>query len=194
MTWSTKCMTVSFLLSFLLMCIASPTVAQTNDTTIIDVTRNLRISIQAFSGSIGEEVTVEGTGANVKSPVILSFSSQPHTSEAAFVTQSVTPNSDGSFTGSLVVPNEMSSGRYYIRGEQFDSDGTVLQYYYNEFVVNPTTEAALLPVTGTVPGTSLTITTTLALLIILAMGYFGWNSIKTSPHVISQQNPQQKSS
>lgn len=135
-------------------------------------TQTLRIAISPVTGAPGTVIDIAGSGATVDTRVVLTLSPQPDSADGAFVTQEVSPVADGTFSATLIVPNDLAEGHYFVRAEQFSATGNVLQYYWNGFIVStPVTAAgALLPETGTVlPGTSLSITVMLALLLLGGM-------------------------
>lgn len=160
-----KRLVASFLLVCLVALMTNPVFAGEGD----DLPRDIRITINPFSGNAGTTITVSGSGADPGQPVIVTLSLRPNTAEGALASTTVSAVKDGTFSATLSVPANIADGRYYVRGEQFTANGNVMQYYYNTFIVGAPTEVAMLPVTGTVPGTSLTITATLALLLILSM-------------------------
>lgn len=132
-----------------------------------DGVQTLRITISTVTGAPGSDVTVQGTGANPDFKVTVTLAPQADSADGAFVTQTLSPKSDGTFETTLTVPEDMSEGHYFIRAEQFSDTGNVLQYYWNGFTVGAVASAnALLPETGAVPGTSLSITAMLALLLL----------------------------
>lgn len=160
-----KRLIISVLLLCLVALMAGPVYAGEGD----DVPRDIRITISPFSGVGGDTISVSGSGADPSQPVIISLSPRPDTAEGALATVTVTPAADGTFSATLTVPTNIADGRYFVRGEQFTVSGNVMQYYYNTFAVGNVDLGALLPVTGVVPGTSLSITALLALLLGLAM-------------------------
>jgi len=135
-------------------------------------TQTLRITISPVTGAPGTVIDITGTGAVADAAVVLTLSPQPESADGAFVTQKVSPAADGTFSATLIVPDDLAEGHYFIRAEQFSAAGKVLQYYWNGFIVSApvATAGALLPETGTVmPGTSLSITVMLALLLLGGM-------------------------
>ena len=141
-----------------------------------DSPRSLQLEVSPAGGQAGSSVTVTGSGADPNREVVITLSPQPHTADGALETVRLsTP--DGTFAVSLTIPAETPDGRYYIRGEQFTKNGGVLQYYYNEFIVAAVSDA-LLPVTGTVPGTPFSVTTALALLLVIMMALRGIYAVK----------------
>jgi hypothetical protein len=160
-----KRLIISVLLLCLVALMAGPVYAGEGD----DVPRDIRITISPFSGAGGDTISVSGSGADPSQSVIISLSSRPDTAEGALATVTVTPAADGTFSASLTVPTDIADGRYFVRGEQFTVNGNVMQYYYNTFAVGNVDLGTLLPVTGVVPGTSLTVTATLAMLLALAL-------------------------
>ena len=174
-----------FLLLSLVVLMVDPVFAGDGD----DVPRDIRITISPFSGNAGATISVSGSGADPGQAVIVTLSPRPDTAEGALVRVTVSAVKDGTFSATLSVPADVADGRYYVRGEQFTASGNVMQYYYNSFIVGAPAEIALLPVTGTVPGMPLTVTATLALLLILTMTARGVYALRTrswshlaSPH------------
>lgn len=160
-----KRLIISVLLLCLVALMAGPVYAGEGD----DVPRDLRITISPFSGVGGDTISVSGSGADPSQPVILTLSPRPDTAEGALATVTFTPAADGTFRTSLTVPADIADGRYFVRGEQFTASGNVMHYYYNTFAVGNVDLGTLLPVTGVVPGTSLSVTAMLALLLALTM-------------------------
>ena len=158
-----KRLVISLFLLGLVALMAGPVYAGEGD----DVPRNLRIAITPFSGKAGDTISVSGSGADPSQPVVVTLSPRADTAEGAFATATVTPAADGAFSATLTVPSDIADGRYYVRGEQFTASGEAMHYYYNTFTIGQV--GTLLPVTGVVPGTSLTVTATLALLLALSM-------------------------
>ncbi|MFQ5435405.1 MAG: hypothetical protein ACE5FD_11070 [Anaerolineae bacterium] len=130
---------------------------------------SIRISITPVQGDPGAEITVTGTGADPTLAVFVTLSPQADSAEGALVTVEVNPADDGSFSATLTVPDDTPDGRYAVRAEQFAAGGNVLQYYWNAFTVGAGGEGPLLPVTGTLPGTTLTITAGIALFLLAVM-------------------------
>ena len=158
----------------LLLVVVSPVLADGET----EPSQSFRITIQSFSGDVGSEIQVNGRGAKADYAVFISLATQPHTADGALVTKEIGPNPDGTFSTSLMIPTDAVNGRYYIRGEQFNQNGNTSQYYFNEFIVGTATDDALLPVTGTVPGTPFTITTTLALILLTILIRRGLSATK----------------
>ena len=48
----------------------------------------------------------------------------------------------------LTIPADVPDGIYFVRAEQFSSDGAVLQYYWSTFTVGVGGKGPLLPVNG----------------------------------------------
>ena len=130
---------------------------------------DIRIGITPTQGDPGTDITVTGTGADPARTVFVTLSPQADSAEGALATVEVQPESDGSFSATLTVPDDTPDGRYAVRAEQFADSGNPLQYYWNAFIVGAGGEGPLLPVTGTFPGTPLTITAGIALFLLAAM-------------------------
>ena len=170
-----KRLAISCLLLCLVAWMAGPVFAGEGD----DTPRSLRITISPTSGIVGTAISVSGSGADAGQPVFVSLSPAPDTAEGAFVVESVSAAKDGSFSATITVPEGVADGRYFVRGEQFTENGNVMQYYYNSFVVGNPGPEAFLPVTGTLPGTSLTVTAALALLLLSALVLRGLYALST---------------
>jgi len=165
---------ISFLLLYLVTLMAGPVFAGGET----DVPRDLRVAINPFSGNVGTQIFVSGSGAYPDREVIVTLSPQPNTAAGALATITASAAKDGTFSATLSVPDGTPDGRYYVRGEQFTPNGGVLHYYYNEFIVGILSGDALLPVTGSVLNTPFNVTTTLALLLVFAMAVRGIYAIK----------------
>lgn len=155
---------ISILLLLVVAWMAGPVSAGDGDSP-----RSLRISISPVSGNNGSEITVTGNGAVPEQLVVVTLSPQPDTAEGAFATATVTPEADGAFSVSLIVPPDLSEGRYYVRAEQLNDNGNVIHYYYNAFIVGAAGGGNFLPETGTIQGTPFTITAALALLLLVGL-------------------------
>lgn len=156
-------------LSGLLLCLvalmAGPVFAGEGD----DVPRDIRVVISPFAGAAGTTISVTGSGAVPDRQVFVSLSPRPGSAEGAFVTLTVDPAPDGTFSATLTVPDDISDGRYFVRGEQFTPTGNVLHYYYNDFIIGNPGAEAYLPVTGNIPGTSFTVAAAMALLLVIVL-------------------------
>jgi hypothetical protein len=161
-----KRIAMSLLLLAMVAWMAGPVFAGDGD---VPTPRSLRITISPFSGAVGSRISVSGTGADPAQPVVVTLSPQPATAEGALVTVEVNPSPSGTFDASLTVPEGTADGRFYVRGEQFSASGEGLQYYYNEFAIGAVGASTYLPETGKVPGTPLSVTAALALLLITGM-------------------------
>lgn len=143
---------------------------------------SIRVGITPLQGQVGTSISVSGTGANPALDVVVALSPQGDSSAGALATITAKPAADGTFSATLTVPANTADGRYAVRVEQLDSAGKLQQYSWNAFTVGAGGGDNLLPVTGTVPGTPLTITATLALLLSAGMvlrGLYGvWSSRK----------------
>jgi len=133
---------------------------------------SIRMVITPVQGNAGTEISVSGTGADSTLKVHITLSPQAGSAESALATVEVAPNPDGSFSATLTVPAGTADGRYAVRAEQFLATGGLLHYYWNAFTVGAGGEA-LLPVTGSVPGTPFTVTAALALLLVVGMAIRG---------------------
>lgn len=144
---------------------------------------SIRMAITPLQGVAGTAISVSGTGADPALAVVVALAPQADSSAGALVATTVKPAADGTFSASLTVPANTADGRYAVRVEQLDSAGKLQQYYWNAFTVGAGGGDNLLPVTGTVPGTPLTITATLALLLTAGMvlrGLYGlWAGVKS---------------
>jgi len=129
----------------------------------------LRITISPVTGDVGTVVDVSGTGANPNFEVVVTLAPQADSADGAFAFTTVSPADDGSFDTTLTIPEDMTEGHYFLRAEQFTDTGSVLQYYWNGFTVGAVAESALLPETGTLPGTPFTISASLGLLLAVSL-------------------------
>jgi hypothetical protein len=156
----------SLLLLTIVLLIGGTVFAGEGDT---DAAISLRIAITPFQGDPGTVVTVTGTGADPSLKVYVTLSPQADSAEDALASVEVDPAADGTFETTIAIPEDTPDGRYAIRAEQFTAKGGVLHYYWNAFTVGAGGEGPLLPVTGRLPGTPLTITAALALLLAVGM-------------------------
>lgn len=131
----------------------------------------ITISITPFSGEAGTVVSVTGTTTEPTVMVFVTLSPQPNSSLDALATVEVAPESDGTFSTSLTVPADLTDGVYYVRAGQFI--GTSEYYYYNTFRVGSGVDAALLPTTGNILGTPVTLTGAIGFLLVLALAAGG---------------------
>ncbi|HEY84604.1 MAG TPA: hypothetical protein G4N96_05790 [Chloroflexi bacterium] len=134
---------------------------------------SLRIVISPVVGQAGTEISVSGTGAESSQPVHLSLTERNAAAGSAIVETKVTPNPDGTFNATLSVPASTADGRYVVNVEQFNAAGNLQQFYWNAFTVGSCCSDALLPETGSVPGTPFTVTAVLAMLLIVGMSIRG---------------------
>jgi hypothetical protein len=93
------------------------------------------------------------------------------TGEGSIADVSVNPAADGTFSATLVVPEDAKDGSYAVRAEQRNKNGGLIQFWWVGFNVGG--GGALLPVTGTLPGTSIAFTTVLAALLVAALAFQG---------------------
>jgi hypothetical protein len=89
-------------------------------------------NINPMHGGPGTEVTVSGSGAWPNQNVIVSLAPQAESNAGALVTLEVTPNTDGTFSTILTIPEEeISPGVYFVRTEQANPERFISQYYWN---------------------------------------------------------------
>ncbi len=134
---------------------------------------SLRIVVSPVVGQAGTEINVSGTGAEPSQPVHLSLTERNAAAGSAVVKIQVTPNPDGAFSATLTVPASTADGHYVVNAEQFNAAGNLQQFYWNAFTVGSCCSEALLPETGSVPGTPFTVTAALAMLLIVGMAVRG---------------------
>ncbi len=109
---------------------------------------SLRIAASSWQGNPGDSVTVSGSGAVPTQAVVVTMSPQADSAVGAFVTQTVTPAADGTFSVVLTIPAGVADGNYALRAEQFSPEGFVLQYYWNAFRVGAGDRGPSLPASG----------------------------------------------
>ncbi len=129
----------------------------------------LRISISPVSGPQETAIAVTGAGAQVGTPVQVMIASDGNTGAGALTVVQVDPDSSGDFTATIVGPADALDGRYSVRVEQRTAQGSLLQYYWASFTVGN----VLIPETGGLQGTSLTVTAVLAALLVALMFFHG---------------------
>ena len=129
----------------------------------------LRISIGPVSGPQETAIAVTGTGAQVGTPVQVMIASDGNTGAGALTVVQVDPDSSGDFAATIVVPADALDGRRAIRAEQRTAQGSLHQYYWAAFTVGN----VLIPETGGLQGTSLTVTAVLAALLVASMLFQG---------------------
>jgi hypothetical protein len=113
-----------------------------------DAPVSLRITTSALRGNPGDTVTISGSGAIAGRAVFVTLSPQADSAAGAFITKEVAPAANGTFSLVLTIPADVPDGIYFVRAEQFSSDGAVLQYYWNTFTVGVGGKGPLLPVNG----------------------------------------------
>ncbi len=131
----------------------------------------LRITISPISGDPGVSIAVTGQGAQAGLPVKVMLVTNGDTGEGSIADVSVNPAADGTFSATLVVPKDAQTGSYAVRAEQRKQNGSLIQFWWVGFSVGG--GGALLPVTGTLPGTSIAFTTILAALLVVALAFQG---------------------
>ena len=97
------------------------------------------------------------------------IASDGNTGAGALTAVQVDPDSNSNFAATIVVPADARDGRYSVRVEQRTAQGSLLQYYWASFTVG----SVLIPETGGVQGTSLTVTAVLAALVVALMLFQG---------------------
>jgi len=131
----------------------------------------LRISISPINGDPGTDIAVTGQGAQTGSSVAVMLVSNGDTGDGNIAQVQVDPAADGTFSATIKVPDNTTDGRYAVRAEQRTSEGSLIHFWWVGFQVGG--GDALLPVTGTLPGTSITITAALAALLVGGLGFQG---------------------
>jgi hypothetical protein len=129
----------------------------------------LRISISPSSGPQGTDIAVTGEGAQVGIPVQVMIASNGETGEGALAIVQVDPDASGRFAATIKVPPGAVDGRYAVRAEQRSAQGGLLQYYWASFGVGP----VLSGISGGLRGVSLTLTATLAAILVGLMAFQG---------------------
>jgi hypothetical protein len=128
----------------------------------------LRFEISPIMGIAGTEVSITGEMANPDLPVRLLLVRDESSSSDPLAVVEVEPDADGTFEAALTIPQDTPTGSYALRGEQLDSSGEVLSYWWVDFRVAADVSSRL-PETGKIPGTQLTITMGLAILLTLSL-------------------------
>lgn len=129
----------------------------------------LNFSINPGGGPQGTPITVSGRGAQAGLPVQVMLVTDGETGVGVLAAVQAMPDANGNFTATLTVPAEVAAGRYAVRAEQRDGQGSLVQYYWISFNVGP----ALIPVTGGWPGSSLTLAGVLAALLVGLIAFQG---------------------
>jgi hypothetical protein len=127
----------------------------------------LRITISPVNGEPGTDIAVTGEGAQAGIPVQVMIVEDGDTGEGVIAEAEMDPADDGAFSVTITVPDGTADGSYAVRAEQRSEGGGVIHYWWVGFQVGDGN--ALLPETGTLPGTSITITATLAALLVLVL-------------------------
>lgn len=131
----------------------------------------LRITISPINGDPGTDIAVTGEGAKAGTPVKVMIVTNGDTGQGAIAEVQVDPADDGTFSATVVVPDGTADGSYAVRAEQRNQGGGLIQYWWVGFQVGG--GDALLPVTGTLPGTSIAITAVLAALLVAGLAVQG---------------------
>lgn len=131
----------------------------------------LRITISPINGDPGTDIAVTGEGAKAGIPVKVMIVTNGDTGAGAIAEVTVDAAADGKFSAKLTVPEGTKDGNYAVRAEQRNQQGGLIQYWWVGFQVGGGN--ALLPVTGTLPGTSVTITAALGALLVIALAVQG---------------------
>jgi hypothetical protein len=131
----------------------------------------IRIVIGPINGDPGTEIAVTGEGAKPGIAVRVMLVANGDTGAGEVAGVDVTPAGDGKFLTSIIVPEGTPDGGYAVRAEQRNQGGGLIHYYWVGFQVGGGN--ALLPVTGTLPGTSVTVTAALAALLVVALAVQG---------------------
>jgi hypothetical protein len=127
----------------------------------------LRITISPISGNPGTDISVTGEGARPNIPVKVMVVRNGDTGEGLINQVDVDPADNGTFSATIKVPEGTENGSYAVRAEQRNQAGGVIHFWWVGFQVG--SGGALLPVTGILPGTSITITAALAALLVVAL-------------------------
>lgn len=127
----------------------------------------LRITISPVNGDPGTDIGVTGEGAKTGIPVKVMIVANGDTGENPIVEVEADPADDGTFSATIVVPEDTADGRYAVRAEQRNAGGGLIHYWWVGFQVGG--GEVLLPETGTLPGTSITVTAALAALLVAGM-------------------------
>ncbi|GAB4540299.1 MAG: hypothetical protein Kow0063_29950 [Anaerolineae bacterium] len=131
----------------------------------------IRITISPVNGDPGTDIAVTGEGARAGIPVQVMIVANGDTGEGEIARVEVTPAEDGTFSATIEVPEGTADGSYAVRAEQRNEGGGLIHYWWVGFQVGG--GDALLPETGTLPGTSITITAILAALLVSVLIFQG---------------------
>lgn len=126
-------------------------------------------SVSPLSGPQNTPITVSGQGALAGLPVQVMLAVNGETGDGALTVVQVDPDPGGNFTAVVTVPATATDGRYAVRAEQRDIQGTLLRYYWAGFTVGP----VLNPTTGGLRETSLALAAILAALLVGMMAFQG---------------------
>jgi hypothetical protein len=112
----------------------------------------IRIAIDKTMVSPGDAISVTGSGATADVTVNVLIVPDPTSGANDLTSVEVTPNTDGSFSASVTVPDATETGRYAVRAEQPTGNGALVdQYYWVGICVNECTGesfGAMRPDTG----------------------------------------------
>jgi len=136
-----------------------------------DTATTLRITISPINGDPGTDISVTGQGAKAGIPVKVMIVTNGDTGAGVIAEVEVNPAADGTFSAAISVPEGTADGSYAVRAEQRNQGGGLIQYWWVGFQVGG--GDALLPVTGTLPGTPVTITAALAAVLVLLLAVQG---------------------
>jgi hypothetical protein len=131
----------------------------------------LRITISPVNGDPGTAIAVTGEGARVGTLVQVLIASNGNTGGGEIARVEATPAEDGTFSATIIVPEGTADGGYAVRAEQRNQSGGLIHYWWVGFQVGG--GDVLLPETGTLPGTSITITAALAALLVIVLAIQG---------------------
>jgi hypothetical protein len=129
--------------------------------------QTIRINISPITGDPGTDIAVTGEGAQPGIPVKVMIVPNGDTAQGAINQVSVDPAAAGAFSATIEVPEGTTDGSYAVRAEQTGQSGDLIHYWWVGFQVGG--GGALLPVTGTLPGTSITITAALGALLVAGL-------------------------
>jgi hypothetical protein len=131
----------------------------------------LRIAISPINGDPGTEIAVTGKGANPGTPAQVMIVANGDTGEGEIARVEVMPAENGTFSATIIVPEGTADGNYAVRAGQRNQNGGLIHYWWVGFQVGGGN--ALLPVTGTLPGTSITVTAALGALLVAVLAFQG---------------------
>ncbi len=132
---------------------------------------SLRITISPLNGDPGSDISVTGEGARAGIPVKVMIVTNGDTGEGVIAEVELDPAEDGTFSTNIAVPDGTEEGNYAVRAEQRSESGGLIHYWWVGYQVGGSD--ALLPVTGTLPGTTITITAALAALLVGSLIFQG---------------------